>query len=90
VRIGVTQAMIDAGIDAIAVVGLADLHANRRQRRKIQLPEYQGHLWLGDHGCFWCKHQENDQLAMDTYNRIRAELITTPNDYEDVEAILVE
>jgi hypothetical protein len=89
VRIGVTQAMMDAGTDAIAVVGLADLHANGRQRRRIQLPEYQGHLWLGDHGCFWRNHQ-GDPLAMTTYERIRAALINTPDDYDDVEAILVE
>ncbi|MBX3206939.1 MAG: DUF429 domain-containing protein [Labilithrix sp.] len=88
VRVGVTRKLLESDTNAIAVEGLVHLKADKEQLRKIQLPEYQGHLWLGDHGCFWPKHQKEDPVAVDTYKRLRDALIATPDDYEDVEAIL--
>lgn len=88
VRVGVTSKLIESDTDAIAVEGLAHLKADKEHLRKIQLPEYEGHLWLGDHGCFWPKHQKKDPVALETYKRVRDALIATPDDYEDVEAVL--
>jgi ketosteroid isomerase-like protein len=88
VRVGVTSRLLDSTQDAIAVEGLSHLNAKKEVRRRIGLPDYGGHLWLGDHGCFWAKHQLEDPVAIETYKRVRESLVFSPDDYDDVEAII--
>jgi hypothetical protein len=67
---------------------LSHLKANKNDRHRVDLPEYGGHLCLGDHGLFWASHQLEDPVAHETYKKVRAALLATPDDYDDVDALV--
>lgn len=86
VRITITDKMAIHGTSAIAVSGLSDIGATRDNPRQITIPDFSGHLWLGDHSMFWRSHQ-TDALSLRTYGALRA-LLATPGQEEELEVIV--
>lgn len=86
VKVVITDNMASRATPAIAVAGLSDLAARGTKRQRIEIPEFSGHLWLGDHTMFWESHQ-SDTVAKQTYGALRT-LLASPGHEEDLEVII--
>jgi hypothetical protein len=86
VKVVITDNMASKATPAIAVAGLSDLGARGTKRQRIEIPEFSGHLWLGDHTMFWESHQ-SDAVAKQTYGALRT-LLASPGHEEDLEVII--